>query len=249
MGREDPDVICLQEVRFNPYRKSKVHEFFGRYVSRSAPGPEMTPGKHMLEDLFQYLPQYRQHHVWEAGMHYDDHQVEGLAILSKFPIRSHAVKRLAKHAKGDGNSRICIGALIAHPWGDIQVFDTHFTYAVEGQSLQCKEVSRFLAQESRGAPQLLMGDFNCFRRSVLANAFLSGGSIDGESLPLVDTWTNLHSNDPGYTFPSYHPNERLDRILFSPGLQPTACYKVGEATEPDVWASDHCGLVATFRLP
>lgn len=99
MNREDPDILCLQEVRFNPYRKSKVQEFLGRYVSGAAPGPEMTPGKHMLEDLFQHLPQYRSHYVWEPGMHYDDHQVEGLAILSKFPIRSHAVKRLAKHER------------------------------------------------------------------------------------------------------------------------------------------------------
>lgn len=248
MNREDPDVLCLQEVRFNPYRKSKMQEFFGRYVSGGAPRPEMTQGKHMLEDLFQYLPQYRQHYVWEPGMHYKDHQVEGLAILSKFPIRSHTVKHLSKHEK-DGNSRICLSALITHPWGDIQVFDTHLTYAVEGQPLQCKEVSRFLAEEHKGVPQFLMGDFNCFRVSHLANTFLSGGSIDGESLPLVDVWMTLHSSDPGRTFPSFQPRERLDRVLCSPGLQPTACYKVGEAIAPDVWASDHCGLVATFRLP
>lgn len=249
MNREDPDILCLQEVRFNPYRKSKVQEFLGRYVSGAAPGPEMIPGKHMLEDLFQHLPQYRSHYVWEPGMRYDDHQVEGLAILSKFPIRSHAVKRLSKHER-DGNSRICLSALIAHPWGDIQVFDTHFTYAVEGQPLQCKEVSRFLVQENKGIPQLLMGDFNCFKVSSIANRFLSGESIDGESLlPLRDVWTELNSSDPGRTFPSYKPKERLDRILCSPGLQPTACYKVGEASVPDVWASDHCGLVAIFRLP
>ena len=249
MRREDPDIICLQEVRFNPYRKSKAREFIGRYVTGAAPTPELVAGQHMLEDLFQHLPHYRQYHVWEPGMHYSDHQVEGLAILSKFPIITHSVKRLSKSPSGDGNARICVSALISHPSGDIQVFNTHFTYAVEGQPLQCKEVSRFVAQECRGVPQILMGDFNCFTGSSRARDFLAGGHIDGESLALVDVWTTLHPNDPGPTFPSYQPQERLDRMLSSPYLQVLDCYRVGEASQPDLWASDHCGLVATFKLP
>lgn len=94
---------------------------------------------------------------------------------------------------------------------------------------------------------VLLGDFN----------FPDGApetvALDPE---FTDAWPSLFAGDPGYTrdtvvnrmarFGRQEKQQRLDRILFR-GLRPQSLEMLGrEPIGPDLYPSDHFGLLARF---
>ena len=110
---------------------------------------------------------------------------------------------------------------------------------------------------------ILAGDFNSDAESNDAAAnpaysiLLSAG--------FVDTWKQLHSSDPGFTFPLHSedpftpfaiPNVRIDLVFSrngSKGATPFSVDLLGnnqstDLTPSGLWPSDHAGLVASIKL-
>src|SRR5437773_7767841 len=112
-------------------------------------------------------------------------------------------------------------------------------------------------------PVIFAGNFNSDAESSDAAAnpaypiLLSAG--------FVDTWKELHPNDPGFTWPLHgedpftsfsNPNERID-LVFSrdgrKGLMPFNVDLIGndqstDLTPSGLWPSDHAGLIGSFKL-
>lgn len=111
-------------------------------------------------------------------------------------------------------------------------------------------------------PLIFAGDFNSDAESNNAAAnpaypiLLSAG--------FVDTWKQLHPNDPGFTFALHGedpftafatPNARIDLILSRNGRKGVTPFSVDlignqltDLTPSGLWPSDHAGLVASTKL-
>ena len=112
-------------------------------------------------------------------------------------------------------------------------------------------------------PVIFAGDFNSDAESSDAAAnpaypiLLTAG--------FVDTWKQLHPNDPGFTWPLHGedpftsfsaPNERIDLVFSRNGqkeLMPFNLDLIGnnqstDLTPSGLWPSDHAGLIGSFKL-
>jgi hypothetical protein len=132
-----------------------------------------------------------------------------------------------------------------------------FPEATDVQVAQSRELLRSLGKLT--TPVVLCGDFNSDAEG--------GGFIDSTpSVDLIkadgyaDCWKSAHPLDPGYTWPfvrkgtssaaRVEPFERID-LFFARGLAITNLRRVAAlARDPATgrFASDHCGVVATFHL-
>jgi endonuclease/exonuclease/phosphatase family metal-dependent hydrolase len=112
-------------------------------------------------------------------------------------------------------------------------------------------------------PVIFAGDFNSDAGS--SNAAANPAYPILLSAGFVDTWKQLHPNDPGFTFPLHGedpfttfstPNERID-LVFSrngwKGITPLNIDLIGnnqstDLTPSGLWPADHAGLVGSFKL-
>ena len=235
--RISADVIGIQEARHDPfYGSGPIQRKISGFLSSVS--DKKPSGRHMLDDLLSLVPQYP-YYYWQPAMNYKDGIVEGIAVLSRFPISDIEFVKLTK-SKGDGNRRVCLKATVKHPRNELQFFNTHMTYSVNGQVKQSEEIIKFMDSQNQGSPQVLVGDLN------IKNKFENPGLL--LATQLVDVWKLLNSEDPGFTFPSWGPKERYDRILVRnlPGV--LECGISGFAENKKQWPSDHCTLFADFLI-
>jgi endonuclease/exonuclease/phosphatase family metal-dependent hydrolase len=64
----------------------------------------------------------------------------------------------------------------------------------------------------------------------------------------TDAWTQVNPDNEGYTYPSWEPEFRADRILYREALLPIQCDVLGYSQDTDTLASDHCCLYIDFEL-
>lgn len=232
-----PDVIGLQEIRFHPTYNASLIGSIINLIGKNKQKFE----RHMLNDLLELIPEYKFSH-WQPGMRYKDGIIEGVAVVSRYPIIETEHVNLGKSPK-DGNHRVCMRAFIGHPCHDFIFYNTHLTYSKKGQIPQATKVCEFMNKSSnKKIPQILTGDFN-IRKSYKAplSVFTSQDS-------LKDAWRSANSDEKGFTFPSWNPKERLDYILYRGLIVPCMCSISGYALNKDIWPSDHCCIYADFLM-
>jgi endonuclease/exonuclease/phosphatase family metal-dependent hydrolase len=167
-----------------------------------------------------------------------------LLLLSRFPIRSTVVQRLAA-----GDSSVLVVRLEVNG-RRLAVANVHLESRLPKKAVrvaQLREVLSLLGDDEA----VLLGDFN----------FGDGDEAESSALPasFVDTWPTLYPGDPGLTWDrernpwakrnSYagEPSRRLDRILIrSTRLEPEEAALIGIPARGRP-PSDHFGLRATLR--
>jgi exodeoxyribonuclease-3 len=141
---------------------------------------------------------------------------------------------------------------------------THSNYTERGRMREARALLRCI-KEYREGFHLLVGDFNTLAPGELldmqrlpmryrALAFLLGGRVTYRTIQImldegyIDSYRKL-STDPGFTFPTWDPNVRLDYVFV-----PTAyaervrtCRVVTEIPEAAT-ATDHFPLLAEIEL-
>lgn len=232
-----PDVIGLQEIRFHPTYNATLIKSLTNFIGTS----NQKFDRHMLTDLLELIPEYRFSH-WQPGMHYKDGIVEGVALVSRYPIIETEYADLGQNAE-DGNLRVCLKAVIAHPKQEFLFYNTHLTYGKQGQIPQATEVLAFMNRtRCANLPQILTGDFN------ICKSYTAPLSILVAQDSLKDAWKSANGDENGFTFPSWNPKERLDYILYQGFKDPCLCSISGYALSKDSWPSDHCCVYADFLL-
>ena len=78
------------------------------------------------------------------------------------------------------------------------------------------------------------------------------------SAGFLDIWSNLHPNDPGFTWPLHledvpaappAPPQRIDLVLTrGDAIAPRGIVLTGTAPVNGLWSSDHAGVVGSFTL-
>ncbi len=237
LEREAPDVVALQEVYLE-----------GDGVPQRA---DVT--------LADALHMDRVAHAAATVPFGPGQALEGLALLSRYPIVSSTYVNLP--TPNGGNGRIVLEATLSTPFGLVDCYVTHLSTNASERDAQAQALLAFVESIPHQQPPVILGDLNAVPTS-LAVLFLTGTiSAGGVRGTLVDGWPLLHPGDPGPTFATANaPGERLDRrfdyILLGRGSaqDPVEGRWVESRRvldQPDdagVYASDHLAVATTIRF-
>ncbi|MER7057790.1 endonuclease/exonuclease/phosphatase family protein [Streptomyces sp. NPDC000351] len=219
----DADVIGLQEVDVHWGARSQGLDVAGELARR-------------LDMRVSFAPIYSLDPV-EAG---SPRREYGVAVLSRFPIRSetnHEITRLSTQdanpvpapAPGFGEVTLKVHGV------PVQVFVTHLDYRSDPavRVAQVADTRRIMARERAalpGARQVLLGDFNA----------------EPAAPELRPLWAGLRDagTGTGGTYPATVPLKRIDYVAVGKGV------RVHDASVPEeAVASDHRPVVADVSLP
>ena len=136
---EHPDVVALQEVDSKRRRTT--------YQDQA----------HLLAEQLGYHCAFVHARRWAEGDY-------GNAILSRYPMRDFRRLALPKPARLPVESRCVLQCRLAHPEGDVLIWNTHLgLLAAERRAQVALMVQEFLKHQE--LPLVLCGDFNCRPRS------------------------------------------------------------------------------------
>jgi endonuclease/exonuclease/phosphatase family metal-dependent hydrolase len=236
-----PDVIALQEVRVVPPSVPNTAETIAHALGYSYVFEKATP--------------------WGGGD-------EGLAILSRLPIARHAATELPHAVPTE--RRICLGASVATPAGDLAVFTTHLNYRLTDggkREDQVQAVDAFVAGWESSLPKLLMGDFNAIPESDEIRFLRGQHTTAGRRTYYQDAYARMHADEAGqagYTWARRNPytarlaflepDRRIDYIFVTPlardgrGTVHACRIVLDEPAADGAWGSDHFGLYAEVQL-
>lgn len=199
-----------------------------------ARAPAIEDGVDQAAQLARDLPGYAA--VYRAAARHDDGREEGIAFLARLPLselRAHPLSRRDGHE--DPFRRVLLHATFAASGGPLHVFNAHLSW-VEAQAHD-NVTELLLHLRAADGPTILAGDFNQGPDSE-ALARLRGTG-------LVDAWSTLHPDAPGFTFHEHGAmTKRIDYVLVDPTLVPRLHAADRILDEPgERRPSDHAGLV------
>lgn len=153
----------------------------------------------------------------------------GTAVLSKYPIQDFKNTFLPRYPAGE--QRGLAVATIIVKGAELRFANTHLTHNNNAERLeQAQKVVQLLGKSH--PPTLLLGDLN---------ATADAPEIKTMTAVYADTWPEVGVG-PGYTLSADNPTKRIDYVLHSEHLRPTA------ASVPMTNASDHLPVVASYVL-
>ena len=226
--RQDADLVLLQEVPWT------------RRVGDGAKNLAKQVG-------FNYL------YLRAQGNHWAIFFEDGVAILSRFPLKMPAVVEL-KPREGFFVPRVALYAVAETPWGGLPLFVTHLASSEDqinrGQVAALRE---FVASRTDG-PAIVAGDFN---------ATPDAPQIESLTKVWIDTYRAVNPQGIGLTCciddlhagPSEPLEERIDYIYLLPGggMHVVSAQLILDQPFPFagnwLWASDHVGLLVSLEFP
>ena len=243
-----PDIICLQEIDFDSNRSYGINQ--ARYLAIKAAYPYVAEAVGWNSNYvpFPYLP--FSHHFGRI--------VAGGAILSKYPISSHQIHFLKKP--------------LSKPWwynifyphryfqeveielGEkkVKLINLHLEAFDQGDR---KAQAQLLVDKIKNEKiQLVAGDFNTLPLSATKKRKFQASEDDYESDTTYEILLkselaevipdSIYALDESryFTFPSNHPNRRLDYIFYDKSLKMIKAEVLPSAL------SDHLPLKATFQI-
>jgi endonuclease/exonuclease/phosphatase family metal-dependent hydrolase len=192
----------------------------------------------------------------------------GNAVLSRWPIRRHAVRRLPREAAGaaddEGEERLVVLAEVDGPRGPIQVFCAHLSWRGDHSGIrqeQVAEICRFVRESRpRSFPAVLLGDLNADPDSDELRILTGQRAVAVPGVMFRDVWTWVGNSDRGVTWSNDNPfaaasldlDRRIDHILVAAPKaggcgQPLAAWNAGNEPIDDMYGSDHFAVVTDLR--
>jgi endonuclease/exonuclease/phosphatase family metal-dependent hydrolase len=193
---------------------------------------------------------------------------EGLALLSRFPIRAHQSMPLPEARPTE--ARILLSAQVETAAGPVWCHTTHLHYrlddglAREKQVVAIDEAVRAFGREAADLPQLLCGDFNA-PPDADEIRFLRGlCTLAGRRTHFQDAWLRVQPGDPGLTWSSDNEqtrplrsldiDRRIDYVFVTTrrkdgrGTVLDAQVVLRERDDGGACASDHFGVLAEVQI-
>lgn len=206
--------------------------------------------------------------------------IERLADATKFPFwaarRNHSIGFLSRQEIDYHEWHYPAGARhsfleIVPAGSNARIFGLHLSarFSKWDERRRAREIRALLdgIKRHQNGFHALVGDFNTLAPGevldvnrmpawIRALIWISGRKLQRETIQLMldagygDGFRMLHSDDKGYTFPTWDPHVRLDYVFvpkaFSNRLE--KCEVIIEPKERIRAASDHCPLVAELLL-
>jgi endonuclease/exonuclease/phosphatase family metal-dependent hydrolase len=213
----DPDVVFLQEVQ-------GVHE---RRAGRHLDWPNHPQHEFIAGENWRELA-YGKNAVYRHGHH-------GNALLSRFPILLQENEDISAHPFESRGMLHCVvelgGAL-----PELHCINVHLGLFERGRQWQVRALcERIRETVPQGAPLIIAGDFNDWRRKADRTLV--------DQLGVVDVFKAV-TGRPARTYPSVMPVFHLDRI-YARGLAVADAHV--HLAFPGARISDHAALAATFE--
>ncbi|MCD6289940.1 MAG: endonuclease/exonuclease/phosphatase family protein [Anaerolineae bacterium] len=219
------DVIAFQEIRGDPDRDEI-----------GAKGNRLNQAEQIAARLSEYP-----HLIVRPAMHYPDGAWEGLAILSRISFIEHGWIPLTRDPTDpeDRHQRILLYARLEVSGDPLWLFNTHLSLS---RAARARNVEEILAHTARfTGRRLLMGDLNELPdQAPMAMLYEAGWR---------DVWATLRPDEPGFTYRSDGPWQRIDYAWASPELVPFLRDIELAASQPGedgIYPSDHIGLIVTI---
>lgn len=186
----------------------------------------------------------------------------GNAVLSRWPIASHAVRRLP-HLEVPDERRLALRADIDGPRGAFQVYCTHLNWRFDQSHVrqaQVREIAEFVrSAPERSFPPILCGDLNATPVSDEVRMLTGRAATAAPGLVFHDAW-ELAGAGPGFTWRNENPfaaralepDRRIDYVLVGwpqAGGRGHAVRAEVLGAEPvdDVYPSDHAAVLVELR--
>lgn len=163
---------------------------------------------------------------------------EGLAILSRYPLRNPVSIMLSRGLW----RRPALGAVIDTPLGEIAIYTTHFSLRPWRNRRQPERLRAWVEATAAGRPAIIGGDFN---------ATAATAHIAALNERWIDTWRMINPTADGYThelrlFGRVVARRRIDYIFLRPtGREIRVANCSHQNTIPPF--SDHLAVVARFE--
>lgn len=165
---------------------------------------------------------------------------EGLAVFSRFPLRSPRLQQL-----GSGRNpfvrRLALGAAVATPCGDLFTFSVHLGLRRRQNAHQLAHLRAWVANVAGRTPALIAGDFNAHENSP---------QIGHARAEWLDTFRHLHPGADGTTHELRWPwgrfihRARLDYIFLHPGASRWQVLEARHLQAEGEAHSDHHAVLA-----
>ena len=227
--RTEPNVIALQEVRFN-----SEHPSTKEYHLNSA--------EQILCDLQSQGRYLNSQILTQPAMYYKSPTFwEGLSIIADCDIiETGSIFHSLLQNTSDSNKRITQYTVCKSKDFAFSLLNTHFSYDSQNIQTNVIETVDFL-KRFQSHPCLLFGDMNA-EIQELRKLSLSG---------MTDVWSKLKSDKLGLSYPSSNPVKRIDYCW----ANEQAANKIKNieqvGTTPDkggIFASDHFGTLVTLKI-
>ncbi len=178
----------------------------------------------------------------------------GLALLSRFPAKSHEVRTYAACSTLETYHRGFLLVELSLESFDLWIAVTHLAWQAADEPTRLKQVEellRWTASLKKGG-LLLAGDFNAEPHSPPVRRIVESG--------FVDLWARFHSNQAGITWDNANPfiqshavkfpDRRIDYLFLCqealPRLTPVACEVACDKPQAGLYPSDHYGVLVHF---
>ena len=229
LRRLDVDILCLQEVPWNPILGS---------------GAEFLAERTGLN--YVYLP--------ANGNRWTILFAEGEAILSRYPLSEATYVELQPQA-GFFEHRIALQAIVKTPWGDIRVVSTHLTNGEHETNLaQTRSLVSFIASSGEGTA-IVAGDFNATENTPqiknLARVWIDtyrGANPDqlGFTCCIDDLTAGSEEKlEERIDYLFLIPDEQTPFQLVASQRVLDQPYRINDGWQ---WASDHVGILTTMKF-
>lgn len=167
---------------------------------------------------------------------------EGLAILSRYPLRDQRETLLA----GGRWRRPALGAVVATPLGEVAVYTAHLSLRPWRNRRGAARLRAWVEATAELRAAIIGGDFNVGERAPQIVAL--GQARDGEA-GWVDAFRALHPAAEGAThelrLPVLPPvRQRLDYIFLKPGNPALRIASCENLSSPSMPFFDHLAVVA-----
>jgi endonuclease/exonuclease/phosphatase family metal-dependent hydrolase len=187
----------------------------------------------------EYAKRTGYHVAFGRSLDYDGGQY-GIAVLSRWPIRRDSAIHLPvdppqERSGGSYEPRVAMTTVIAAPFGDLAVFNTHIDASGDDRwRLQEIRTIIQLAQSAvrSGATRVLFGgDFNSTPESAVQVQLRANG--------FRDSWQTCGTGE-GFSYPADTARKRIDYLFVIAGVQCTS------ATVVNSQAYDHRPVLFTL---
>jgi endonuclease/exonuclease/phosphatase family metal-dependent hydrolase len=226
IAKYQPDVLALQEVRYNPEHPSTKES-------------HLNMAEQILVELQKMSLYLDARIVTQPAMYYSfPNWWEGISIITNLEaIETGNIFHILVENSHDRNKRVTQYAVLTDQDFVFTLFNTHFSYEELGMRLNVGEtidyMSRFAAY-----PSLLVGDLNAEPENENIQKFV----LEGYS----DTWQKLHPNEKGHTYKSHDPVKRIDFCWANEFIKEAIQAIEIIGNKPDgngIFPSDHLGLL------
>lgn len=205
------------------------------------------------------------HHVFAPTKQLETGVVEGLAILSRHPIRDQEAYPLPSAEGG----RIVQRVVLESPAGPLVIFNTHLDYHPRNGATREKQVvavTEILHAHLGETPSLLAGDFNATPDHDEIRFLRGRHTLEGRRAYLHDAYARVHPiEDPaGETWAKRNPmtrrwrwlepDRRIDFIFVSSievsgrGEVRSCRVVLDQPDDEGLFPSDHFGVMADIQL-